>query len=38
MCHVANLGRGSAYREDLEQMLVDWERGIKFPLQIDSTS
>ena len=30
MCQVAGFGRGSAYNEDLEQLLVDWERGIIF--------
>ena len=28
MYQVAGFGRGSAYHEDLEQLLVDWERGI----------
>ena len=30
MCHVANLGRGSAFHQDSEQLLVDWELGIIF--------
>ena len=39
MYQVANLGRGSAFHQDLAQLPVDWERGIlNFPLKIDSTS
>ena len=30
MYQVAGFGRGSAYHEDLEQLPVDWERGIIF--------
>ena len=30
MYQVANSGRGSAYHKDLEQLPVDWERGIIF--------
>ena len=30
MCQVAGVGRGSTYHKDLEQLLVDWERGIIF--------
>ena len=30
MYQVANFGRGSAVHQDLEQLPVDWERGIIF--------
>ena len=30
MYQVAGFVRGSAYHEDLEELLVDWERGIIF--------
>ena len=30
MCQFAGNGRGSAYHKDLEQLPVDWERGIIF--------
>ena len=35
MYQVANLGRGLAFRQDLEQLPVAWDN---LPLQIDSAS
>ena len=38
MYQVACFGRGSTWIEDLERLLVDWERENFLPLQVDSTS
>ena len=36
MYQIADFGRGSSHK-DLERLPLDWDRGIIFPLQIDST-